>query len=266
MKTNSEFMELYFLTAFLIVTPLISLAIPAFLSLPAEVTPLILVFVPALLAVIFTAITEGRKGVGTLLKKLVQVRVGLKWYVIAIGLALGLRLAMSALALILGWIPTIQVNPWSLAEFIIIGLFTFIGAVMEELGWRGYALPRLLAHRSALLSALIIGIPWGIVHLGLILPGQMNAGTSWLGTILFLMGLSVILTWFFIHTRGSLVIVILFHAAQNYFVFLNGGIDLAQSMWLLTAVTLALALVLVILFGANLQRSLEKAASVAETI
>ena len=255
MKTQSTFIQRYSLLLFLILTPLISLAIPLFSSLPTQAVPLILVCVPPLLAIIFTALSEGGKGVGALLKKLVQVRVGFKWYAIAISLALGLRLAMSALALILGWIPAIQMNPWSPPEFIIIGVFTFIGAVMEELGWRGYALPRLLAHRSALLSALIIGIPWGIVHLGLILPGQMNAGTSWMGTILFLMGLSVILTWFFIHTRGSLVIVILYHAAQNYFVFLNGGIDLAPSMWLLTAVTFALALVLALLFGVNLQRS-----------
>jgi len=265
MKTQSTFIQRYSLLLFLILTPLISLAIPLFFPLPMEITPLLMVFVPGLLAVIFTAMTEEGKGVGALLKKLIQVRVGFKWYVIAIGLALGLRLAMSALALMLGWIPAIQMNSWSPPEFMIIGIFTFIGAVMEELGWRGYALPRLLAHRSALLSALIIGIPWGIVHLGLILPGQMNAGTSWMGTILFLMGLSVILTWFFIRTRESLVIVIMYHTAQNYFVFLNGGIELAPSMWLLTAVTLALALVLVILFGVNLQRSRVDQQGIANT-
>ncbi len=68
MKTNSEFMELYAVPVFLILTPLLSLAIPVFLSLPAEVTPLLLVFVPALLAVLFTPYSEGGKGVRTLLK------------------------------------------------------------------------------------------------------------------------------------------------------------------------------------------------------
>lgn len=43
----------------------------------------------------------------------------------------------------------------------------------EEIGWRGYALPKLLAQRSALVSSLVIGILWGMVHLALHLPGLM---------------------------------------------------------------------------------------------
>jgi hypothetical protein len=109
MRTNSPPIERSALLLFLILTPLLSLAIPAFLSLPAEVTPLILVFVPALLAVLFAAFSEVRKGVGALLKKLFQWRIGFKWYMIAIGLAMGLRLVMSALALIFGHFSTMLV-------------------------------------------------------------------------------------------------------------------------------------------------------------
>jgi membrane protease YdiL (CAAX protease family) len=266
MKTNSTPLERYSLLLFLILTPLLSLAIPIYLPLPVEATPLMMVFVPALLAVILTAFTDGRKGVGVLLKPLFQWRISLRWYAIALGLAFGLRLVMSALALLLGWIPTIQLNEWSFQEYIIFGVFTLIGAVMEELGWRGYALPRLLVKRSALLSALIIGIPWGIVHLGLILPGQMNAGTSWLGTLLCITGLSVVLTWFFVQTRGSLVIVILYHAAQNYFVFLNGGIGSARGLVLYTVVTVLLALVLCLYYGANLEHSPVKERVVVDAV
>jgi hypothetical protein len=92
------------------------------------------------------------------------------------------------------------------------------------------------------------------LHLGLTLPGMMNAGTSWAATILQIMGLSVVLTWLFMQTRGSLVIVTLYHAGQNFFVFLNDGLTLAQDLWLLALVTLALAILLILLFGANLQR------------
>jgi membrane protease YdiL (CAAX protease family) len=253
------------LWAFLILTPLISLAIPIFLPLSMEMVPLTMVFVPALLAVILTAFTQGSKGVGALLKRLYQWRVGLKWYFIALGMAFGIRLAISTLAYLLGWVPTLQLNEWSTQAYVIFAAFTLVGAVMEELGWRGFALPRLLSHRPALLSALIIALPWGIVHLGLVLPGQMNAGTSWVGTLLSLTGFSVVLTWLFVQTRGSLVIVVLFHAAQNYFVFLNGGIDAAGGLWLYTTVTLALALVLALLNGANLQRRSVKTPAAVET-
>lgn len=258
MNTKSNYFVRYSLPLFLILTPLISLAIPLVLTLPAEVTPLLLVIVPALLAILLTALAEGGKGVSALLKKLF-LRVSVKWIVIALGLALALRLSVSLCAIFFGWIPILQLYPWSPQQFLMIGVFTLFGAIMEELGWRGYALPRLLIHRSPLVSALIIGIPWGILHLGLILPGQMNAGMPWMATLLFIVALSVVLTWLFINTRGSLFIVVLHHAIQNFLVFLNGGVPPAQSSWLLAAVTVVLALGIIIFFGINLQRDpLEK--------
>jgi hypothetical protein len=109
-----------------------------------------------------------------------------------------------------------------------------------------------LARQSALASALIIGVPWGILHLGLTLPGQMNAGTSWVSTMLF------------VQTRSAIVAGIVFHAAQNFFVFLNGGMLAAGiywESWLLTAVTLVMAVALIVIYGPTLQRG-----SVKETV
>ena len=268
MKTKTSSSKWYTLPAFLILTPLISLAIPAFLSLPSEVVPLILVFIPAIIAILLTAITEAGKGVGLLLRKLTQWRIGLKWYFIALGLALVTRLAISLLAILIGWTTTFSLYDWMPLQYVFIGIFTIIGAVMEELGWRGYALPKLLARRSALASALIIGIPWGIVHIGLTFPGQMNAGTSWVSTMLFLVGISVILTWLFVETKHGIVAGIVFHAAQNFFVFLNGGMRVAGiywESWLLTDVTLAIAVILIVLHGPRLQRGSVEVATMADT-
>jgi len=266
MNTKPDFIERYSLPTFLILTPLLSLAIPLFLKLPTELVPLIMIFIPALMAILLTSLSEGRKGVIALLQKLIQWRIPLKWLVISLGLAFGLRLAMSLLALLLGWIPTIRFNAWSPQQFMIIGVFTLIGAIMEELGWRGYALPKLLSQRSALISALLIGIPWGILHIGLILPGQMNAGTSGLETILYLIALSVVLTWLFVQTRGNLVVVILYHAGENFFVFLNGGISITQSLRLLNIVTIALAVFLLLFYGVNLQRNFVKKPGMVDAV
>lgn len=268
MKTNTNAMEHSSLLAFLILTPLISLAIPTSLPLSSEVVPLILVFIPAVLAILFTAMTEGGIGLGVLLKKLTLGRIDFKWYVIALGLALGLRFAISVLAILFGWTNTFQLYDWTPLQYLMIGIFTIIGALAEELGWRGYVLPRILAHRSALSSALIIGIPWGILHLGLIFSGQMNAGTSWVSTILFILGLSVILTWLYIQTTSGIVAGIIFHAAQNFFVFLNGGMIVAGifwESWLLTATTLVMAVTLVAMYGPSLQRGSVKVATMANT-
>jgi membrane protease YdiL (CAAX protease family) len=182
----------------------------------------------------------------------------------AFGLALGSRFAISVLAILFGWTTTFQLYDWTLLQYVIIGISTIIGALMEELGWRGYVLPKLLARQSALASALIIGVPWGILHLGLTLPGQMNAGTSWVSTMLFILGISVVLTWLFAQTRSAIVAGIVFHAAQNFFVFLNGGMLAAGiywESWLLTAVTLVMAVALIVIYGPTLQRG-----SVKETV
>jgi membrane protease YdiL (CAAX protease family) len=255
MKTNSSPIERFALPLFLILTLVISLAIPLLLPLDAQVVPLLMVAVPAVLAVLLTALTGGRKGIRELFKRLFLWLVGLKWYAIALGLAFGVRLTVSLLAVALGWIPSIELNAWSLPQYIIIGVFIVFGAVTEELGWRGYVLPKLLTNYPALYSALFIGVIWGVIHLGLILPGQMNADSHWLPTILYIVGLSVMLTWLYVQTRGSLVIPILFHAGQSYLIFLNGGITSTQQLVLLTVTSIALAFLIVLLYGVNMQRS-----------
>jgi len=148
MKTNSTFIERYSLLIYLILTPLISLAIALFLPIPTVTIALLMVLVPVTMAILLTALAEGGKSLRALLKKLFQWRISLKWYAVALGIPAGIILASSLLAFLLGWISSIRVNDWSPPQYLIISIFTFIGAIMEEFGWRGYALPRLLANRS----------------------------------------------------------------------------------------------------------------------
>lgn len=103
MKTSATMIERASLLVFLILTPVLSLAIPAFLSLPPEAVPLILIFIPAVLAILLTALAEGRRGMGVLGWKLAPRWIDFKWYLIAFGLGLGSRLAISLLAILLGW-------------------------------------------------------------------------------------------------------------------------------------------------------------------
>ena len=134
MKSSTNPMEHLSLPAFIILTPLISLAIPAFITFPSEVVPLILVFIPAVLAILFTAFAEGWEGVGALLRKLTKWQINLKWYLMAFGLALISRFAISVLAILFGWTTTFQLYDWTPLQYVIIGIFTVIGAIMEELG------------------------------------------------------------------------------------------------------------------------------------
>ena len=113
-------------------------------------------FGPALAAIIVAALTEGKAGVKALLSRAVHWRVGLPWYVVALGLPTLLSLVTAGLYYLLGGSEFIKVGPLSIFDLVL-----FVLVVGEELGWRGYALPQLLEKRSTLTASLILGSSGG---------------------------------------------------------------------------------------------------------
>ncbi len=225
------------------------------LPLPGEVIPVVIVFIPALMAISLTALSEGKIGVQSLLGKLAQWRVSFKWVIIAVALALMMRLTISLIALAMGMIPAIQLRPMSPAQFVVLALILFIFAIPEELGWRGYALPKLLEHRSPLVAGLIVGVLWGSLHLALHLPGMTYAGLPLLPTLFQLIGLSVLITWLYTRTGGNVLLTSLFHAAQSFFFIVNEGIPPTQLVWLMAGVYLGLAIIIVIVAVSSFSRT-----------
>ena len=129
-------------------------------------------FGPALAAIIMAAVTGGKSGVKQLLSRVVLWRVGVRWYVIALGLPTVLSLAAAGLYYLFDGSRPIQIGAVSVLDFIV-----FVLVVGEELGWRGYALPLLLEQRSAVMASLILGVLWGLWHLPTFLvPGTPQYG------------------------------------------------------------------------------------------
>ena len=190
-------------------------------------------FGPAIAAIIMAAVTGGKSGVKALLGRVVLWRVGLPWYVIALGLPTILSLATAALAYLAGATEFIRVGALAPIELVL-----FVLVVGEELGWRGYALLRLLEKRSALTASLILGVLWGLWHLPTFLvPGTPQYGLPLTAFVLLTIEYSILMTWVFIHTLGSVLIATLFHGAINLSqgVFV-GAIDGATRYWLLSIV------------------------------
>lgn len=235
------------------VTILLSFAV-YLLPLPRAGLPFLMVLIPAVMAMALTGITEGAAGVRALLRKVGHWRVSPPWLVTTLLLALLVRLAMSGVALWLGLIPAIQVRPASPAQLLLLAAIFLIAALPEELGWRGYALPRLLQRHSALFASLVIGLAWGVLHLALLLPGMMNAGAPLLPTFMQIVGFSVLVTWLYVNSGRNLGLTTLFHAAQSFFVIVNEGIPLAQQVWLMAGVYGTSALLVVLLTGPTLVR------------
>jgi len=153
------------------------------------------------------------------LSQVVRWRIGARWWAAAIFLPLVILAAGSALFAAFG-------GPIDLESFPFVGIYIFVmawgivwGGGQEELGWRGFMLPLLQEKYGALVSSLIVGVAWAVWHLPLLLNANTTHGgwspsqqTIWVVTILT--G-SVLWTWMYNSTEGSVLAVAVFHAGIN---------------------------------------------------
>lgn len=125
------------------------------------------------------------------------------------------------------------------------------GPLQEELGWRGWLLPKLQARYAGLTAAIIVGIIWSLWHL----PLQFEAGLRGpqyqaslpiiFGSLITLTMVSIIMTWLVNAGNGSVVLAILFHASMNWATFVAFPVFTDQRA--LGIYTLSLALIAVAL-------------------
>jgi uncharacterized protein len=234
-------------------------------AVPAGVGLLLVVLasnVPSVLAIVLTAILSGRSGVSALLRRLVKGRVGLRWYLVVLAPAV---IAVIAAALNV-WVggPALLLDLSVVAVLITLAFSIFPGsAVGEELGWRGFALPRMQVRRSALVSSLIIGVLWALWHLPLWLTGDpVRTPGLYLAFVASVLALSVILTWVYNSTR-SLLVVVLLHATANLPVSLTIdalGADAVLPVLLYFGLIVVSAIVVVLVTGPeNLSRTHRRA-------
>ena len=170
---------------------------------------------PSLVAIALVARDSGSAGVQALLRRLLKWRVGARWYVLAIGFMLALKLAAAVThRAVTGDWPAFGMTPWfEIAAAIVIGAPLQAG---EEIGWRGYALPRLAASFGLGRASLLLGVVVGGWHLPLFLiQGLGNYGQSFPMFVLGSTALSVAIAWLYANTRGSLLLAMLMHSAAN---------------------------------------------------
>jgi membrane protease YdiL (CAAX protease family) len=173
-------------------------------------------FAPALVAVWLTARASGTTGLQALLARIFEWRVGVQWYVFAVSYILAIRLAAAVVQRIATgtWPQFGHESMYVVAASIIISMPIQAG---EEIGWRGYALPRLGARFGYGTGSVILGALWALWHFPLffILPGTGNYGQSF---PLFLVGtiaISVAMAWLYLHSKGSVLLAMLMHSAIN---------------------------------------------------
>jgi uncharacterized protein len=173
------------------------------------------VFAPGLVALAFTAQAEGRAGVTRLLGRIGRWQVRAHWYAFAVGYFAVIKLAAALVhRLVVGAWPPFGDTPVALMFLgIAVSMWAQAG---EEVGWRGYALPRLAEYIGLGGASLVIGIVWAVWHLPLfILPDSGSTGQSFVAYLLQVIAMSVAFAFVFWKTDESLLLVMLMHAAVN---------------------------------------------------
>ena len=183
---------------------------------------------PALASLAVTAVTSGKAGVGLLLRRCVRWRVGIGWYLIAI---FGLLLVyLIGYGVFYGLnLPLALLTQWTLlfTVFLPQAVFAILTASFaEELGWRGFALPRLQQRYGPVLGSVILGTLHGLWHLPAFFTRLLGPFSlpNYAGFLFTAIAATFVFTWIFNHTRGSVLLATLTHgftdATQNVLVLL----------------------------------------------
>jgi len=177
---------------------------------------------PFLAAFIMTGVTEGKPGIRRLLRRIVQWRVGVQWYLFAL---LGIPAIMVLGAIVVpGVLASFRPPALSLVltyPASVVVAFVIGGPLGEEPGWRGFVLPRLQRIYGPLGGSLILGPLWAFWHLPYFwmpewgTPKDSSLDIVWY--VLAALALTVIYTWVFNKTKGSVFIAILMHASNDAF-------------------------------------------------
>jgi uncharacterized protein len=238
--------------------------VPRALGAPLDTVGMAWTWAPAIAALLAAALTGGRDAVRELGSRLVRWRVGWQWYLVVILGPAAFSLALAGIYTLFGgsWAdaapPAILEGPLVLLPLFLV-ILTLTDGLGEELAWRGFALPRLLTRYNALVASLVLGVIWALWHLPLLWTegNSMFHLPVWL-LLLDVTAKSVLFTWVFLHTRGSVLIAMLFHGATNLFLVspdVAGTGDLALPVLAMVAKWVLVGIVLVVA-GPSLMRGL----------
>ena len=172
-------------------------------------------FAPAIMALSLTAKTEGKDGVGALVSRLFRWQVAAQWYVFAVAFIVVVKLAAAVLhRLIIGAWP--RFGSQFPVLMLVATLFSTPVQSGEEIGWRGYALPRLAELMGYARASLVLGVVWACWHLPqFFFVAADTYKQSFPIWSLQVVALSVAMAWLYVGTKSSLLLTMLMHAAVN---------------------------------------------------
>lgn len=211
-----------------------------FFALSGIIQPMVAILIgswlPNCIGVLVTYVSDGKPGLRILADKIVLWQVDRRWYLSALlapGIAAAIALGINSFFLN----QRLELAPQNQIPLILVSAI-FTGALGEELGWRGTALPRLQGRFTPIMSSLILGCLWGIYHLpAFYLVGSLHEDVPIVPFMIGSVELTLLMTWTFNRTRGSLIPVFLYHFSFNFTLSITGLPANPLLFWLFVIVT-----------------------------
>jgi membrane protease YdiL (CAAX protease family) len=170
---------------------------------------LLAVYAPAISGVVVAWQRLGLSGLRGYFSRLTMIRMpSSNWLFLIVGIP-AIVYTGAALSGTFGDSPVF--SPWYTALPALL-TYMFLAGTWEELGWRGVALPLLQRRFTPLTSGLLVGVVWAVWHLpAFAMSGTVQSAWSFGPYFAGLLALSVIMTWFFNASKGSILVAWLFH-------------------------------------------------------
>jgi uncharacterized protein len=196
----------------------------------------LIVPIPMIVTIALASVTGG---IRYFFRETLNSRVQWRWTLIAFGVALTARLFVSVIALLTGATSSIEVGAAVPALVVV----TYLFALLEEIGWRGFAIRRLVTYRSPFVALLITGIPWSIIHIFFYLAQGADV-TAVAQVFVVNFALTVMVTWVYLRSGYNIWAAVILHGSQTIFsVFtVNIAPDLFNQYWLISYSLIALAI------------------------
>jgi len=183
---------------------------------------------PSLAGILFTWLADGPAGVRELLSRMRRVRFPARWYAV-------LLIPPLLVWVVLLCLKTFVAPVFAPGHFLIGILFGCPAGFFEEIGWMGYAFPRMARTRSALSAGILLGLLWGLWHLPVI--DYLGAATPhrnfllpyFAAFVVAMTAMRVLIAWGYSNT-GSVVFAQLMHVSSTgaLVIFSPPGVSAAQ--------------------------------------